>query len=112
MNKIFSRYMKEFGVTEDFLIGFIRNFSGIDQRLIKNNFLSMVDDISWLDIIRFAHKLAPSVYTWLERNGLSLNIPAERKKAILDLPGFSKKQIQESYNFFEYDVYYGTVNEG
>lgn len=31
----------------------------------------------------------------------------ERNKATLDLPGFSKKQIQKSYEWFEYDVYKG-----
>lgn len=31
----------------------------------------------------------------------------ERKRAIFDLPGFSRKQIQESYDFFDYYIYYG-----
>ena len=31
----------------------------------------------------------------------------ERKKAVLDLPGFSKKQIQKSYEWFDYYVYKG-----
>lgn len=31
----------------------------------------------------------------------------ERCKATLDLPGFSKKQIRDSYVWFEYDVYKG-----
>jgi radical SAM superfamily enzyme YgiQ (UPF0313 family) len=32
----------------------------------------------------------------------------ERKKAVLDLPGFSKNQIQKSYIWFDYYVYKGT----
>ncbi len=31
----------------------------------------------------------------------------ERRKAILDLPGFSKKQIQKQFNWFYYNVYKG-----
>lgn len=31
----------------------------------------------------------------------------ERSEAVLDLPGFSKKQIQDSYIWFDYDVYKG-----
>ncbi|MFH1130452.1 MAG: radical SAM protein [Pseudomonadota bacterium] len=31
----------------------------------------------------------------------------ERRVAILDLPGFSKKQIQKAYTWFEYNVYKG-----
>ncbi|MDD5098038.1 MAG: radical SAM protein [Candidatus Omnitrophica bacterium] len=31
----------------------------------------------------------------------------ERNKAFLDLPGFSRRQIQKSFEWFEYDVYKG-----
>jgi len=33
----------------------------------------------------------------------------ERAKAILDLPGFSKKQIQSSYDWFDFHVYKGRI---
>lgn len=36
-----------------------------------------------------------------------LDTDLERCKATLDLPGFSKKQIQDSYVWFDYDVYKG-----
>ena len=35
----------------------------------------------------------------------------ERKKAVLDLPGFSKKQVQKSFKFFDYYVYRGFSTE-
>ena len=36
-----------------------------------------------------------------------LNIEMERRRAILDLPGFNKKQIQKSYVWFDYYAYKG-----
>jgi hypothetical protein len=36
-----------------------------------------------------------------------LDVRMERKKANLDLPGFSKKQIQKNYIWFYYYVYNG-----
>lgn len=36
-----------------------------------------------------------------------IDIEMERKKAILDLPGFTKKQIQKNYIWFDYYVYKG-----
>jgi radical SAM superfamily enzyme YgiQ (UPF0313 family) len=32
---------------------------------------------------------------------------SERCKATLDLPGFSRRQIQNCYNWFDYDIYHG-----
>lgn len=44
-----------------------------------------------------------------ESEGLLKNIvtDAERRYAVLDLPGFTRKQIQKSYEWFEYYVYKG-----
>ena len=36
-----------------------------------------------------------------------IDIRMERRQAIFDLPGFSKKQIQRSYIWFNYNVYKG-----
>jgi len=36
-----------------------------------------------------------------------LDIEMERNKAVLDLPGFNKKQIQKNYIWFDYNVYKG-----
>ena len=50
------------------------------------------------------------LYHLCEKQGLlpqKLDTDLERCKAMLDLPGFSKKQIQKSYTWFDYDVYKG-----
>jgi len=50
------------------------------------------------------------IYSLCKKNGLlkdELDAGMERRKAILDLPGFSKKQIQKSYLWFDYYVYKG-----
>jgi len=50
------------------------------------------------------------VYSLCEKQGLlgkSSGPEMERMKATLDLPGFSKKQIQKSYIWFDYYVYKG-----
>ncbi|MFA5878109.1 MAG: radical SAM protein [Candidatus Staskawiczbacteria bacterium] len=50
------------------------------------------------------------VYSLCEKQGLlkeSSGPEMERMKATLDLPGFSKKQIQRSYILFDYYVYRG-----
>ncbi len=36
-----------------------------------------------------------------------IDIEMERRQAIFNLPGFSKKQIQRSYIWFNYNVYKG-----
>jgi len=43
----------------------------------------------------------------LLKDNVGLEVGIERKNAALDLPGFSKKQIQKSYTWFLYDVYRG-----
>ena len=50
------------------------------------------------------------VYSLCEKQGLlkeSSGPEMERMKATLDLPGFSKDQIQKSYIWFDYYVYKG-----
>lgn len=50
------------------------------------------------------------LYALCKEKGLlknKLNTELERRNAVLDLPGFSKKQIQKSYFWFDYDVYKG-----
>lgn len=50
------------------------------------------------------------LYTLCKKQGLLnglLDKGIERRKAVLDLPGFSKKQIQKSYSWFDYYVYKG-----
>ena len=48
------------------------------------------------------------LYSLCKENNLlpeSINTDMERNKAILDLPGFNKKQIQKSFTWFDYYVY-------
>lgn len=50
------------------------------------------------------------LYSLCEKQGLikkPLEEKMERKKAILDLPGFTKQEIQKSYIWFDYYVYKG-----
>jgi radical SAM superfamily enzyme YgiQ (UPF0313 family) len=50
------------------------------------------------------------IYSYCKEQGLikkSLATDMERKKAVLNLPGFSKKQIEEEYIWFEYHVFKG-----
>ncbi|MBW8000500.1 MAG: radical SAM protein [Planctomycetes bacterium] len=51
-----------------------------------------------------------ALHSLCKKNGL-LNTPIderlERRRAALDLPGFSRKQIQKSYVWFSYYVYHG-----
>lgn len=50
------------------------------------------------------------LYELCEKMGLlneKIDIKMERRKAIFNLPGFSKKQIQRSYIWFDYNVYKG-----
>ena len=37
----------------------------------------------------------------------ALDVSMERRRAVLDLPGFSRRQIQHAYTWFEYNVYKG-----
>lgn len=51
-----------------------------------------------------------NLYSLAKARGLidgSVSVDMERCKAVLDLPGFSKKQIQKSYAWFDYHVYKG-----
>lgn len=41
-----------------------------------------------------------------------LDSKMERSRAVLDLPGFSKKQIQDSYDWFDYSIYKGKMSSG
>ena len=50
------------------------------------------------------------IYSSSRKKGLipgRLDTEMERSRAILDLPGFSKKEIQKSYVWFDYYVYKG-----
>ncbi|WP_026473427.1 B12-binding domain-containing radical SAM protein [Alkaliflexus imshenetskii] len=41
---------------------------------------------------------------------LTLNTRSERQKSVLNLPGFSKRQIQKSFDSFHYEVYKASEN--
>ena len=52
------------------------------------------------------------IHAYCEKEGLlkkSIHINMERREAVLDSPGFSKKEIQKSYVWFDYYVYKGTL---
>lgn len=64
----------------------------------------------WVGYSIFYPYPGTKIYSQCKTQGLiktTLPTDMERGKAILNLPGFSKKQIQNSYIWFEYDVYKG-----
>lgn len=64
----------------------------------------------WTHLSVFFPYTGTELYKVCNERGLlkdNIDTRMERRKAILDLPGFSKKQIQKQFNWFYYNVYKG-----
>jgi radical SAM superfamily enzyme YgiQ (UPF0313 family) len=64
----------------------------------------------WMGNSIFYPSPGTELYAVCKYQGLlkdNLSTEMERNRAVMDLPGFSRKQIQKHYVWFEYDVYKG-----
>jgi hypothetical protein len=64
----------------------------------------------WTGASIFYPSPGTSLYSLCEQKGLlrgPLSTEMERSRAVIDLPGFSRKRIEKHYAWFEYNVYKG-----
>jgi radical SAM superfamily enzyme YgiQ (UPF0313 family) len=95
---------------------------GIELALFNMVGLPTETPVEFADTIRMNQEIQPSfhatsiffpypgtkLYSMCEKMGLlhaGINTKDERQIAVLNLPGFSKKQIQKSFDSFHYNVY-------
>lgn len=78
------------------------------RETVKINRICMPD---WTNTSIFFPYPGTELYSICKEKGFLINkldIVRERDRAILELPGFSKKKIQKSYEWFYFDIYKGS----
>ncbi len=104
-----ARLAREYGLRINFsnMIGILGETMADFQETIKLNRICLPDVP---DRAIFFPYPGTDLFSLCEKQGLlkgRLDMDMERAKAVLDLPGFPKKQIQKNYLWFEYNVYKG-----